>query len=194
MHMNNQTFLQFIFNGYASCFHKSFWHTSSNYSDMTSADLNFFSNLGQSLGFRVRREMAWQYPRDLCWCQTNEPKSDVDNTILYLERENENGRVDHTINKMLNPNNASSIPYLVALFGWIKPSSLSLEKMKISARLSPHQSFLLISWIGDTKDGEKWILEGWCLSGGKATTRQLDVKQDENEHWYAVVDPNNKWV
>lgn len=193
--MDDQKFLQHIFNGYASCFHKGFWHTSSNYSDMTTADLNFFSTLGQSLGFRVRREMNWQYPRDLCWCQTNETKSDFDaNTLLYLERENKDGRVGDTIEKMLNPINAPLVPYLVALFGWVKPSTLSKAKKQISSSLLPNQSFLLISWVGDNQNGDNWILEGWCLSGQKATTRKVDTRIDENGHWYAVAQLSNVWL
>lgn len=195
--INDEKFLQFIFNGCAACFHKAFWHTSSSYSDMTTADLNFFLTLGQHLGFRVRREMNYAYPRDLCWCESNEITSDADaKTLLYLERENKDDRADYTINKMLDPNNAPSVPYLVALFGWIKPSTLANIKTEIQKKLQErlHQSFLLISWVGETQNGDDWRLEGWCFSGQKTTTRTLEVQLDDNKHWYIVTDPNKIWA
>jgi hypothetical protein len=177
--MDNQVFLQLIFNGYASCFHKGFWHTSSNYSDITTADLNFFITLGQSLGFRVRREMNWHYPRDLCWCRTNDTTSDSDaGTFLYLERENKDDRAKYTVEKMLNTKNAPLVPYLVAVFGWIRKQTLNEVKHYIQTHLPNEQSFLLISWVGDEQDSEQWVLEGWCFSGQKTCTRTLDATID----------------
>ena len=193
--MNRLTFLQFIFNGYSCCFHKGLWHTSSNYSDVTTADLNFFTTLGQSLGFRVRREMNWNYPRDLSWCQTNEIKSDLEaKTFLYLERENKDGRAEITIEKMLNPKNAFAVPYLVAVFGWIREQTLAGIKKKIQSELPEEQSFLLISWVGSSQDGSDWILEGWCCSENMTSTRRLEVQTDGNGHWYALTNPNNLWL
>jgi hypothetical protein len=114
--MTTEEFLKMIFNGYVNCYRKNNWHTTANYADMTFKELGFFSQLGESIGFIVRLEINWNYPRDLCWCKHPEDKE----AFLYLERENDNGRAVHTIEKMLNPANSKDIPILVCVFGWIK--------------------------------------------------------------------------
>ncbi len=190
--------MQYVFNGYAMCFQKALWHTSLNYSDVTSADLNFFTTLGHSLGFRVRREMNWQYPRDLCWCRTDELVDENANskdakTELYLERENNNSRAKYTIKKMLHKDNAPSVPYLVAVFGWIRKQTLAdVKDMIRAAYLQENQTFLLISWVGDAKDGEHWLLEGWYFSRQEESVRTLNVKMDDNKHWYVITNPSDR--
>ncbi len=110
--MANEKFLKLIFNGYVNCYRKNNWHTSSNYSDMTHTELNFFLELGQSHGFFVRKEMNWDYPRDLCWCETENSEA-----FLYLERKNENSRCVLTIEKQLDQLNSGAIKNFVSVFG-----------------------------------------------------------------------------
>ena len=184
--MDSRKFLQRIFDGYVNCYRQFNWHASSNYADMTAVELNFFADLGQRLGYFVGREMHWDYPRDLCWCE-EPPGRDRKQTkyVLYLERENEDGRVlENTVNKMLNPANAPGVPYLVAVLGWVKPGTLEKAKALIRERLPSDQSFLLISWVGESKNGE-FFVEGWLApSGGFAeTARSAAAEPDAGGYW-----------
>ena len=98
--MNTERFLQNLFEGYVRTFSSFRWYTSANNADLTAKELNHFSELGERLGYIVRREMNWHYPRDLCWV-------DFDDTpFLYLERESKNSRMNHTVEKMLKKNGA----------------------------------------------------------------------------------------
>jgi hypothetical protein len=184
--MDNNRFLQKLFDGYVSCYRQHNWHMSSNYSDITSAELAFFTQLGRGLGFVTRREMNWDYPRDLCWCERTGGKSDADaGTELYLERENDDKRVLTTIEKMTNPENAPTVPLLVAVFGWVRPATLQRAKRLTWERLRDGQKLLMISWIGDTQDGAGFSLEGWILADGVATRRDAAPHVDKAGYWYA---------
>lgn len=188
--MDDHRFLQHLFNGYVHCYRRFHWHKSANFADMTAAELGFFENLGNSLGFVVRREMCWHYPRDLCWCENTLSKNDLEaGTRLYLERENSNFRVSVTIQKMLDHDNSKDIPYLVAVFGWIRPSSLESAKKAIRAGLLNHQHFLMISWIGEQKDCGDFGLEGWVCSKKGESMRSVTPKIDEAGYWYVEGQP-----
>ncbi len=189
--MSDHLFMQHLFNGYVRCYRQFQWHTSSNFADMTAAELGFFSSLGNSLGYVVRREWFWQYPRDLCWCETTLSENDIEaRTRLYLERENNDDRVLVTIEKMTNPENSKDIPYLVAVFGWVQQNTLDAAKKEIRQRILPHQHFLMISWIGGKKDGDDYNLEGWVCSGKTESVREAKPKIDEAGYWYAESLPN----
>ena len=106
---------------------------------MTAGELSYFSVLGANLGYFVRREMKWHFPRDLCWCKTSATKSDEEAlTRLYLERENSNGRSKATVQKLTTPDNSKEIPYLVAVFGHIRERDLDIAKDIVRARLLSH--------------------------------------------------------
>ena len=183
--MTDQLFLQNVFNGYARSYRQFQWHKSAKYADMTASELGFFSTLGNSLGYMVRREMCWQFPRDLCWCGTTVSINDDEaQTVLYLERENKDSRVLDTIGKMTNPKNAKDVPYLVAVFGWIRQNTLNAAKREIRGRLLSHQHFLMISWIGEKQDEGDYNLEGWVYGGEKELVRVAKPKLDEAGYWY----------
>ncbi len=186
MNMTNEKFLQMIFNGYVTCYRKNNWHTTAKYHDMTHRELQFFMQLGESLGFIVRREMEWQYPRDLCWCETHESIK----PFLYLERENLDNRAEHTINKMLNPDNSKDIPILVCVFGWIRPNTLDKMKSLIRQSHLVDQSFLIVSWVGEDKDTVNDV-EGWSLCDGQEAVRTAKAETDDAGYWYIKF--NNSW-
>ena len=132
--MNELTFLQRIFDGYVFTYRRNMWHSSANYADMTAGELGFFSTLGTHLGYMVRREMNWDFPRDMCWCEKTECKrgASLDSearTILYLERENHDGRVGPTIEKLLHYKNTPvRIPFLIAVLGLARANTLAEAK------------------------------------------------------------------
>jgi hypothetical protein len=188
--MFDEQFLQRIFNGYVNCYRKNNWHTTSNYSDMTHAELGFFKELGESLGFFVRMEMKWEYPRDLCWCEN----SDSSEAFLYIERENKDNRCLDTVMKQLNNLNSSSIPFLVSLFGWVKPDTLDTAKQYIRNNIPEDKAYLIISWIGDRQDGNDFIVEGWVLYSGHETKRIAIPKIDGAKYWYLLFEKDSEWV
>ena len=182
--MNDIEFLERIFRGYVMTYRANLWHTTANYSDMTSAELGFFTRLGSHLGYVVRREMNWDYPRDLCWCESTEDSRDDEKarTILYLERENSDGRVDkNTVEKLLKTSNG--VKYLVAVLGWVRRATLEAAKEKVRKGLGEQQYFFSISWVGETPDGE-FEVEAWICH--KETERVLTAKasMDEAGYWY----------
>lgn len=183
--MNNSEFLKRILDGYVLTYRTNLWHTTSNHCDMTATELNFFTQLGSYLGFVVRREMNWQYPRDLCWCEPgSDPRpADDEGTILYLERENQDKRVDQTIEKLLDIKNAPNVKFLVAVFGCIKQETLNAAKEEIRTRLGSDRSFLCISWIGDRPD-DATDVEGWVFSNNHESTRKIKAYMDKAEYWY----------
>jgi hypothetical protein len=185
--MNDHIFMRRLFDGYVLCYRQFQWHKSSNFADMTAAELGFFSNLGNSLGYVVRREMCWQYPRDLCWCGTTISTNDSEaQTLLYLERENENEKAIETVQKLTKHENSKDIPYLVALFGWVRRNNLEAAKSEVRQRLLAQQHCLLISWIGEKKDqADAYTLEGWVCSGRTESVRSVTPKIDDAGYWYA---------
>lgn len=144
--MNQEKFLQKLFEGYVRSFSSFRWHTSANYADITAKELCHFSELGERLGFIVRREMNWHYPRDLCWAETSCSKSIP---FLYMERENKCSRMQRTIEKILEPGNSQGIPFLVASFGHLTASAFSQASTMLRDGLQQGQSALLFAWIGE---------------------------------------------
>lgn len=189
--MDEKQFLQRVFDGYVNYYRKHNWHTSGNYSDMTQTEFSFFIDLGHSLGFICRREMTeknWKDPRDLCWCENTGDKKQV---FMYLERENENGRAIHTIEKMLNPENISQIPILVAIFGWINEATLLDVKSRIVKSMPPEKHFLVVAWVGENKDKGPFTLDGWVYAGRSGSERKAQPKHDDAGFWYAYF--LNEW-
>ena len=198
--MDDLTFLQRIFDGYVTTYRRNMWHTTSGLTDMTAGELGFFVTLGTHLGYTVRREMNWDFPRDLCWCETTTCKrgGDIDieaRTVLYLERENHDGRVDLTIRKLLDKENTPTrIPYLIAVLGWTRKSTL--DDAKAMARQTfpgtLHTRLMLISWIGEKQDGE-YLIEGWILErngDGRLSefVREATPEFDKAGYWYMHFD------
>jgi hypothetical protein len=42
----------------------------------------------------------------------------------------------------------------------------------------------MISWVGDSKEAEDWLLEGWVRSGKAEFVRAAKPKIDEAGYWY----------
>ena len=197
---NSVELIKRICNGYLSNYRRNNWHKSSNYSDMTSSELNFFSEVGTLLGFHVRREMNYQYPRDLCWCEsTNGGKNDIEaQTYLYIERENEDNRaIENTVLKLLNKENSKNIPNLMAVFGWIKPKTLDSAKDYVRKYFANEEAitstFSIISWVGENKEDSKFRIECWITNGENEFSRTADPILDENEFWYVNL-RNSEWI
>lgn len=192
--MTTEQFLQMIFNGYVTTYRKNNWHTTAKYSDMTHKELNFFIQLGESLGFMVRREMNWSYPRDLCWCDG----ATGDKPYLYLERENQDGQAEYTIEKILNPDNSRDIPILVSVFGNISKETLKNIKSLIRNKLPESQYFLMISWPPENEnvdEDDNDIVEGWIFSKGQETVRTAKANMDKGGYWFIFFDKSDKgWM
>lgn len=161
--MDNCIFLRRLFEGYVRNFRSFNWHTSSNYSDFTAAELNFFANLGVSLGYFVRREMNWHFPRDLCWVLGEDRNKEA---YLYMERENKDARMPHTIDKMLHKDNARNVPLLVASFGHLKPESFKVASQKLSEGLAANQNALLFAWVGEHENAASFEVKAHVISKG----------------------------
>jgi hypothetical protein len=166
---------------------------------MTFSELNFFAKLGSMLGYHARREMNYQYPRDLCWCDSvGSTKNDIDaRTYLYLERENEDSRViSNTIQKMLNPLNAPNVPNLLAVFGWIRPETLCAAKQYVRENFKKHENkheiFSIISWIGVKKDADVFNLECWIYTPEFEYLKDANPFVDGNGFWHISL-KNDGW-
>ena len=159
--MNTSIFLRRLFEGYVKNFRSFNWHVSSNYADITSAELNHFSLIGKSLGYLVRREMNWNYPRDLCWVlgENNDKEA-----YLYLERENKDSRMLHTIKKMLERDNSKDIHILVASFGHLKPESFVAASELLRNGILNHQSALLFAWIGENENSSEFSVKAHIVT------------------------------
>ena len=203
--MNELHFLQRMFEGYVTTYRRNMWHTTSGYSDMTAGELAFFETLGVHLGYTVRREMNWDHPRDLCWCETTIHKRgdrlDFDaKTVLYLERENNDSRVVPTVKKLLiSTNTPIGIPYLVGVFGWATRSTLAEAKGFARAELpkTPHNQLMLISWVGEKVDGE-FLVEAWIVARGEdgqmvEYTREATPMLDRAGYWYMHFEGDLNW-
>ena len=194
--MNDVELMKRVFDGYVFNYRNNNWHTKSNYSDMTFLELGFFSRLGNYLGFHVRREMNYEYPRDLCWCDSFDGSdNDIDaKTFLYIERENEDNRaINNTIRKMLIDKNSKDIPNFLAVFGWIRPETLKLAKNIIDEKFenpnSSNKTFSIISWIGKSKEDPEFSIECWIKSSVGEYTKTATPKIDECGFWY--IQPND---
>jgi len=83
---------------------------------------------------------------------------------------------------MLNPANSKDIPILVCVFGWIKEATLTEIKKRITGE-QQEQSFLLISWIGNTQD-EAAEVEGWIFSERKQLCCKAQANMDDAKYWF----------
>jgi len=91
---------------------------------------------------------------------------------------------------MLNPDNAKDVPLLIAVFGWIRKETLDQAKDRIRKNLPHDQSFMLISWVGENKEGGpgQFKLEGWIWQGNSEFSRQAFPKLDDADYWYIQLD------
>jgi hypothetical protein len=151
--MNNKLFLQKLFVGFVQNFQSFRWHTSSNYSDITAKELGHFSQIGELLGFCVRREMNWNYPRDLCWVEGSLNNA---TPYLYMERESKDNRMKHTIEKMLSPENSAGIPILVVSFGHLTPESYAQASTMLKKGLEGEQIALLYAWVAEKEESSSY--------------------------------------
>lgn len=176
--MNSCIFLQRLFEGYVLSFRNLRWHTTSNYSDITAAELAHFSELGSKLGYLVRREMNWHFPRDLCWVPFGSKEA-----YLYLERENKDSRCKHTIEKMLNPNNSKDVSLLVASFGFLRPESFDWAKEQLRRGLLKHQSALLYAWVGSDENMGPFTVSAAVIDGDSVVECRAKPSIDEGGFW-----------
>jgi hypothetical protein len=86
---------------------------------------------------------------------------------------------------MTNPENAKDVPYLVAVFGWVRQSILEADKKVIRQRIFSHQHFLIISWIGEKQNEGGFNLEGWVRGRKTGSVCGAKPKIDEAGYWYA---------
>jgi hypothetical protein len=176
--MNSRTFLQRLFEGYVVSFRKFGWHTTSSYSDITAAELTHYSELGAKLGYLVRREMNWHFPRDLCWVPFGSKEA-----YLYMERENKDSRCKHTIEKMLNPANSKEVTLLVASFGFLRPDSFSWAKDRLRDELLKHQSALLYAWVGLDENMGPFEIMAAVIDADSIVECQAIPSIDEGGFW-----------
>ncbi len=191
-------FLKMLFDGYVISYRKFGWHTNpdypnittSNYADMTQAELGHFGALGESLGFISRREMNWHLPRDLCWCRQGDKDA-----YLYIERENEDSKWKKTLERLLN-DNAKEVKFIVPIFGWLKLENYEKAKQFLRAGgLSPDQATLLIAWVGENQNGkpDQFKVEGFILAGEHEFSRSADASTDKGGFWQLNYSSSSKW-
>lgn len=176
--MNTKKFLQMLFEGYVLSFRQFCWHTSANYSDMTAVELAHFSEIGTKLGYLVKREMNWDFPRDLCWVPLESKEA-----YFYMERENKNSNCNHTIEKMLNPENSREVSLLVAGFGFLRPESFNWAKMQFRDRLLKHQSALLYAWVGLNDNDGPFSIEAAVIDADGILECQAEPVLDKGGFW-----------
>lgn len=181
--MNKVEFLQRLFQGFVVNFESFKWYTTSNYSDITAKELGHFSELGERLGFCVRREMNWEYPRDLCWVDGTGKKS---KPYLYMERESKNARMEHTIIKMLNPENFAGIPFLVASFGHLTQASYEEALSRLESGVEAGQSALLFAWVAEKEETDSYDIRASVTSGGSTVSCAAIPYLNENTQCWAM--------
>lgn len=182
-----QRLVQNIFDGYIMCFRSFLWHTSSNKSDITQAELSHFSKLGQSLGYMAIREMNWGYPRDLCWV-----KPGADEAFMYMERESENARCEHTIKKMLNKDNAKNVEVLIVSFGWLTQNNFDWACSQLESGIEPNQTALLFAWVGKSDAGPH-VVKGATFHHNKIMTKEAIPVIDEGGYWQINDEEGIEW-
>jgi hypothetical protein len=189
--MTTERFLQKLFEGYVRAFASFRWHTSSNYADLTAKELCHFSELGEKLGFIVRREMNWRYPRDLCWLES----LDKDATpFLYLERESKDSRMLCTVEKMLNPENSKGIPVLAASFGHLTESSFDIALGMFKQGLGPNQAALLFAWVGEREDAPHFEVSAAVVTPPRTViTKAIPYVGAEDRYWRIRFDEARPW-
>ena len=193
-YMNDQKFLQAIFDGYAINYRTLSWHTVSSDTDMTAIELDYFAGVGRKLGFMSIREKdrndIGRRP-DLYWCEKpfrNENKWEHGRKILYLERENKNHRWEETLSKIFRSTSVEAVPYLIVIFGWISFENLRQAKETAKRFVLEQQNentmnLLMISWIGAKADDTS-ELEGYTNCGGSESTRTAKAAIDSTGYWH----------
>jgi hypothetical protein len=184
--LNTVYFLQKLFEGYVRSFASFRWYTTCNYSDLTSKELNHFTAIGERLGFVVRREMNWNYPRDLCWVESLDSKAIP---YLYLERESKDGRMCQTIEKMLKPDNSKGIPILVASFGHLKEASFKKASEMLMNGIQADQTALLFAWVAESENASNFEICAEVISASSRTaTKAIPDIAEHGQYWYMRFD------
>jgi hypothetical protein len=188
--MTTERFLQNLFEGYVRTFASFRWYKSANYADLTAKELNHFSELGERLGYVVRREMNWHYPRDLCWVGSD------DIPFLYLERESKNSRMKHTVEKMLNQENSGGIPIMVASFGHLTDDSFAKASEMFRHGIQDKQSALLYAWVGKSENAPEYEIRANVFTNGSCTSAKAtpSMTNEEAPYWsMRFVGGNDIW-
>lgn len=178
--MGSSYILQRIFEGYVRNFSTFRWYTNSNNSDITSKELFHLSDLGERLGYIVRREMNWHFPRDLCWVEDLGKESVP---FLYVERESNPDRLVPTIEKMTNVENSGGIPYLVASFGFLKPGMFEQGVHQFQEALSEDQTALIYAWIAERENAPKWAVRAAIISTERVIETEAVPSITEDSYW-----------
>ena len=214
--MDELKFLQKIFQGYVNCYSSFRWHTGCTYSDMTSRELGFFTDLGIKLGFIVIREYTDRSPhghedksnsnpRDLVWIDPdtcdpvpNTSWGNPNNGKVFLHLERENSSKDaicagcDKLNKLSHAANCNDGRYLIGVFGWVTEG----DKAKIISRIKSgceykDRNVLIISFTGETQEKAD-SLEGYVFANGKHLMRKAVTGIDGAGYWYAYLEKLEK--
>jgi hypothetical protein len=181
--MTTERFLQMLFGGYVRSFASFRWYAVANYTDLTAKELHHFTEIGERLGFIVRREMNWDYPRDLCWVKSTDATA---TPFLYLERESKDIRMGYTIEKMLNPENGGGIPILVASFGHLRETSFEKASARLQAGVVEGQAALLFAWVAESENAARFEMRASVITQSRSLTTQAMPYLIEDERYWCM--------
>ncbi len=167
--------------GYARRYHTlgmTRWHT---WTDLTQNELQHFVDIGALLGFDAIREYSSGNTdkMDLAW--VDRPAKRV---WLYLERETELDRAPDALKKLLSFKSEEAVPNFarIGIFGWVDDSAVESIRARI-AQTNDVSPFLVISWVGATKEEPRVVLFDLWDDTGRTTLRS-NCGVDCGDYWY----------
>jgi hypothetical protein len=177
--MNDSEFLQDICEGYVQCYRTQNLGVWSSWTDLTRRGLEFFSRLGEMLGFFAVREGD---TNDLSWY--DDPHKT--NLVLHLEHENKAKRaLSEALRRLLQPSRAR---FLVAVLAdELREPDIEEIKQRICTQVGD-RFIAVIAFTGGRDKGlptERFDLRALVCGQSKLRTRRGLMKVDEKRYWYA---------
>lgn len=175
--MNDSEFLESICEGYVQCFRTQDLGQWNTYTDDTHRAIEYFSRLGEMLGFYVAREVN---RKDLAWYDDPDRKK----LVLHLEHETERDRAIVALENVLK----SNARFLVAvLVGELLDSDIQMIRAQVCAKAG-NQSIAVIAKSQTLEKGlpnERSVLTALVCCPSGLRTRKAIKSVDKAHYWYA---------
>ncbi|MCM3624318.1 hypothetical protein M4D70_19000 [Brevibacillus borstelensis] len=194
--MDKQHFnLIIFFEGYVRNYRRLNLHYLHNRSMFTKREIEYFSNLGEMLGYHAfiedskpDNDKGRSRPMDLAWWRWDErvDKEHYVGLILHLERENQWDKDVETIEKLFSNTNEEYIPHNVIGIQNIESESKieHLNKLVIRKNKAQGSNALMIYRFYDADMDVERVWAYNFLASGQIEERKAICRMDELDYWY----------
>lgn len=195
-YMGKQYFdLMIFFEGYVRNYRRLNLHHVHNRSMFTKREIDYFSNLGEMLGYYVFIEdskpdkiKGRSRPMDLSWWKWDEriDKENYCGLILHLERENSSDKDEETIEKLFSITDDAYVPHNI--IGILKIETEEriqyLNKLIIEYNKRQRSNVLMIYRVYNAQMNIERVWAYYISESGQIDVRKAVCRMDDLNYWY----------